>query len=79
MIRSDEIRKRNGQIPFSDGARNGTTATETGGRAMNVEQLGGFFAALIAGPKTVMPSEYSREVFGGEMSEACVRQPRRSQ
>jgi hypothetical protein len=29
-----------------------------GGRAMNVEQLDGFFAALIAGPETVMPSEY---------------------
>jgi uncharacterized protein len=40
-----------------------------GGRAMNVEQLDGFFAALIAGPETVMPSEYSPEVFGGEMSE----------
>jgi uncharacterized protein len=37
---------------------------------MNVEQLDGFFAALIAGPETVMPSEYNREVFGGEMSEA---------
>src|SRR5260370_1453574 len=42
-----------------------------GGRAMNVETLGGFFAALIGGPETVMPSEYYREVFGGEMSEAC--------
>jgi uncharacterized protein len=42
-----------------------------GGRAMNVEQLNGFFAALIAGPETVMPSEYYPEVFGGEMSEAC--------
>jgi yecA family protein len=42
-----------------------------GGRAMNVEQLDGFFAALIAGPETVMPSEYYSEVFGGEMSEAC--------
>jgi uncharacterized protein len=42
-----------------------------GGRAMNVEQLDGFFAALIAGPETVMPSEYNREVFGGDMSEAC--------
>jgi hypothetical protein len=29
-----------------------------GGRAMNVEALDGFFAALIAGPETVMPSEY---------------------
>jgi len=42
-----------------------------GGKAMNVEQLDGFFAALIAGPGTVMPSEYYREVFGGEMSDAC--------
>jgi len=42
-----------------------------GGKAMNVEALDGFFAALIAGPQTVMPSEYYREVFGGEMSDAC--------
>ena len=38
---------------------------------MNVEQLDGFFAALIAGPETVMPREYSPEVFGGEMSDVC--------
>jgi uncharacterized protein len=38
---------------------------------MNVEQLDGFFAALIAGPETVMPSEYYREVFGGQMADAC--------
>jgi uncharacterized protein len=42
-----------------------------GGKAMNVETLDGFFAALIAGPETVMPSEYYREVFGGEMSDTC--------
>ena len=42
-----------------------------GGGAMNVEELDGFFAALIAGPETVMPSEYYPEVFGGEMSETC--------
>jgi uncharacterized protein len=42
-----------------------------GGRAMNVEGLDGFFAALIAGPESVMPSEYYPEVFGGEMSDAC--------
>ena len=42
-----------------------------GGGAMNLEQLDGFFAALIAGPETVMASEYYREVFGGEMSDAC--------
>ena len=41
------------------------------GRAMNVEVLDGFFAALIAGPETVMPSEYYPEVFGGEMSDTC--------
>jgi uncharacterized protein len=41
------------------------------GKAMNVEALDGFFAALIAGPETVMPSEYYREVFGGEMSDTC--------
>ena len=37
---------------------------------MNVEALDGFFAALIAGPETVMPSEYYREVFGGDPSSA---------
>jgi uncharacterized protein len=42
-----------------------------GGKAMNVEGVDGFCAALIAGPETVMPSEYYREVFGGEMSDAC--------
>jgi uncharacterized protein len=42
-----------------------------GGKAMNIEVLDGFFAALIAGPETVMPSEYYPEVFGGEMSETC--------
>ena len=42
-----------------------------GGKAMNVEQLDGFFAALIAGSETVMLSEYYPEVFGGEMSDPC--------
>ena len=42
-----------------------------GGRAMSLEELDGFFAALISGPETVMPSEYNREVFGGEMSDTC--------
>jgi uncharacterized protein len=42
-----------------------------GGKAMNIEQLDGFFGALIAGPETVMPSEYYKEVFGGEMAETC--------
>jgi uncharacterized protein len=43
-----------------------------GGRAMNVEVLDGFFAALIAGPEAVMPSEYYREVLGGEIADTCV-------
>jgi uncharacterized protein len=38
---------------------------------MSLEELDGFFSASIAGPESVMPSEYNREVFGGEMSEAC--------
>jgi len=41
-----------------------------GGKAMNVEELDGFFAALVAGPDIVMASEYLPEVFGGEMSDA---------
>jgi len=40
-----------------------------GGKAMNIEQLDGFFAALIAGPDTVAHSEYMPEVFGSETSE----------
>src|ERR1700693_4799966 len=37
-----------------------------GGKAMNIEELDGFFAALIAGPEIVPPSEYMPEVFGSE-------------
>jgi uncharacterized protein len=43
-----------------------------GGRAMNIEVLDGFFAALIAGPENVMPTEFYREVFGGEMADTCM-------
>ena len=42
-----------------------------GGQAMNLEQVDGFFAALIAGPEVVPPSEYLPKVFGGEMSNTC--------
>lgn len=38
--------------------------------AMNIEEVDGFFAALIAGPQVVLPSEYLPEVFGGDMSNA---------
>ncbi len=44
---------------FLDGIRNP--------RAMSVEELDGFFCALVAGPETVMPSEYLNEVWGGEL------------
>jgi uncharacterized protein len=37
---------------------------------MNVEELDGFFAALVAGPEVVMPSQYLPEVFGGEGSDS---------
>jgi uncharacterized protein len=40
-----------------------------GGKAMNIEELDGFFAALIAGPEIVAPSEYMPEVFGSERQE----------
>jgi uncharacterized protein len=36
--------------------------------AMNIEEVDGFFAALIAGPEVVAPSEYLPHVFGGDMS-----------
>lgn len=36
--------------------------------AMNLEELDGFFAALIAGPELVPPSEYLPEIFGWDMS-----------
>jgi uncharacterized protein len=39
---------------------------ERSGRAMNLEMLDGFFAALICGPEMVPPSEYLREIWGGE-------------
>ena len=38
---------------------------------MNLEQLDGFFAALIAGPEVVLPSEYLPVVFGGQLSDTC--------
>jgi uncharacterized protein len=34
--------------------------------AMNLEQLDGFFAALICGPDPVHPSEYLPEIWGGD-------------
>lgn len=38
-------------------------------RAMNLEKLDGFFAALICCPDTVMPSEYLQEIWGGDMAD----------
>jgi uncharacterized protein len=38
---------------------------------MTLEEMDGFFAALIAGPESVMSSEYWPEVFGGAMAETC--------
>ena len=52
-----------------------------GERAMNLEQLDGFFAALICGPNLVRPSEYLPEIWGGgEMAdeeETALRARRR--
>jgi uncharacterized protein len=38
-------------------------------RAMNLEKLDGFFAALICSPDIVQPSEYLPEIWGGEMAD----------
>src|SRR5687768_7509455 len=40
-----------------------------GEHAMNLEELDGFFAALICGPNLVHPSEYLIEIWGGEMAD----------
>ena len=37
---------------------------------MNIEEMDGFFAALVAGPEVVMPSEYLSQVFGDDTEEA---------
>ena len=39
-----------------------------GKRAMNVEMLDGFLAALICGPETVLPSEYLPKIWGGDQT-----------
>ena len=36
-------------------------------RAMNLEEVDGFFAALICCPDNVPPSEYLPEIWGGDM------------
>ena len=41
-----------------------------GGQAMNLEEVDGLFAALIAGPEVEPLSEYLPAVLGGEMSDA---------
>jgi uncharacterized protein len=40
-----------------------------GEHAMNLEELDGFFAALICGPNLVHPGEYLIEIWGGEMAD----------
>jgi uncharacterized protein len=43
-----------------------------GERAMNLEMLDGFFAALICGPELVPPSEYLPEIWGGDMPDEAL-------
>lgn len=40
----------------------------SGPAAMNIETLDGYFAALIAGPDMVMPSEYLSQIWGEDFS-----------
>jgi uncharacterized protein len=44
-----------------------------GERAMNLEMLDGFFAALICGPELVPPSEYLPEIWGGDKPDEAIR------
>jgi uncharacterized protein len=44
-------------------------------RAMNVETLDGFFAALICGPDNVPPSEYLPEIWGGDTVNEPLSEP----
>jgi uncharacterized protein len=44
------------------------------GRAMNLEEMDGFFTALVCGPQMVLPSEYMPHVWGNETSEHGVFQ-----
>ena len=39
------------------------------GRAMSVEEMDGFFTALVCGPEVVMPGEYLPHVWGNEKSQ----------
>jgi len=44
-----------------------------GEEAMDLEEMDGFFAALISGPVTVPPSMYLDEIFGGERAPLATR------
>ena len=44
-------------------------------RALNLEQLDGFFAALISGPGHIQPSEFLPELWGDEIAEDPLREP----
>jgi uncharacterized protein len=60
--------KLSGQRPLSDEELDQLGAFLAGcgaGRAMNVEELDGFFCALVMGPDLIMPSEYLPIVLGG--------------
>ncbi len=41
-------------------------------RAMNLEQIDGFFTALICGPEVVMPGEYLPYIWGNEQTQDGV-------
>jgi uncharacterized protein len=44
---------------------------EEWGHGMNIEEMDGFFSALIAGPEAVTPSQYLPEVFGTDPKEGA--------
>ena len=43
-------------------------------RAMNLEEMDGFFTALVCGPEMVLPSEYLSYIWGSEQSKKGIFQ-----
>ena len=41
-------------------------SSQTPDTTMSLEELDGFFCALVAGPETVLPSEYMPHIWGGD-------------
>jgi uncharacterized protein len=68
---SSNVSPRNGPLTEAELDRLAGFLQNSGGQTMNIEELDGFFAALVAGPEVVLPSKYLPQVFGGAMEDTC--------